>query len=96
MKHPNILSASFAGATFICVSIAAAPQSGHAVDFVKDVQPILELNCVRCHNEKATAVDKGDTDYLINTKDAAIRGKYIIPGDAAKSILEAFPLQRTP
>ncbi len=85
MKHKNILSASIKGATFICVSVAATPQSGHSVDFVKDVQPILELNCVRCHNEKATAVDKGDTDYLINSKDAAIRGKYIIPGDAAKS-----------
>jgi formylglycine-generating enzyme required for sulfatase activity len=56
-----------------------------AVDFVKDVQPILEYNCVRCHNEKATAVEKGDTDYLLVTAKGAIRGKYIIPGNGEKS-----------
>ena len=79
MKHHSILTASIAGAALISIG------SAQAVDFVKDVQPILELNCVRCHNPKATAVDKGDTDYILDTKDAAIRGKYIIPGDGAKS-----------
>ena len=80
MKHHSILNASIAGAALVSFVVPAA-----AVDFVKDVQPILEFNCVRCHNEKATAVEKGDTDYLLDTKDAAIRGKYIIPGDGAKS-----------
>ena len=79
MTHHSIFTASIAGAALFSISNA------HALDFVKDVQPILELNCVRCHNPKATAVDKGDTDYILDTKDAAIRGKYIIPGDGAKS-----------
>src|SRR5687768_3848976 len=56
-----------------------------AVDFVKEVQPILENNCVRCHTEKATAVEKGETDYLLDSAKAAIRGKYIVPGDGSKS-----------
>src|SRR5687768_18238712 len=56
-----------------------------AVDFVKEVQPILENNCVRCHTEKATAVEKGDTDYLLDTAKTAIRGSYIRPGNSAKS-----------
>lgn len=51
-----------------------------AVDFAKEVQPILELNCVRCHNPKATDVEKGNTDYLLDTAKSAIRGKYIVPG----------------
>src|SRR5262245_45115397 len=56
-----------------------------AVDFSKDVKPILEQNCVRCHNPKATAVEKGDTDYVMDTAKAAIRGKYIVPGKGAES-----------
>ena len=56
-----------------------------AVDFVKDVQPILEFQCVRCHNPKSTAVEKGDTSVLLDTKEKAVRGKTITPGDAAKS-----------
>jgi len=56
-----------------------------AVDFVKDVQPILEFNCVRCHNPKATAVEKGDTSVELHTKAKAIRGKTIVPGDPTKS-----------
>src|ERR1700749_4362721 len=58
-----------------------------AVDFTKDVKPILEFNCVRCHNPKATAVEKGDTDYVMDNAKAAIRGKYIVPGKGADSKL---------
>ena len=55
------------------------------IDFVKQVKPILEENCVRCHNEKATAVEKGDTDYLLDTRKNAVRGRYIVPGNGEKS-----------
>lgn len=62
------------------------PIAAHAaVDFVKEVQPILERNCVRCHTEKATAVENGDTNYILDTAKAAIRGRYIIPGEGSKS-----------
>ncbi len=79
MKKHSILTASIAGASLLSISGA------QAVDFVKDVQPILELNCIRCHNPKATAVEKDETDYLLDTKAAAVRGKYIIPGKGADS-----------
>jgi formylglycine-generating enzyme required for sulfatase activity len=72
---PAILSLTFA---LPALSLAA-------VDFVKDVQPILEYNCVRCHNPKATAVEKGDTSVELDTKAKAIRGKTIVPGDPSKS-----------
>jgi formylglycine-generating enzyme required for sulfatase activity len=58
-----------------------------AVDFVKDVQPILEYNCVRCHNPEATAVKNGDTSVELDTKAKAVRGKTVVPGDAEKSRL---------
>jgi formylglycine-generating enzyme required for sulfatase activity len=74
-KTPAILS----------LMIAIPALASAAVDFVKDVQPILEYNCVRCHNPKATAVEKGDTSVELDTKAKAIRGKTIVPGDAEKS-----------
>ena len=59
-----------------------------AVDFVKDVKPILENNCVRCHNPKGTDFEKGDTDVDLSTKAAAFEVKStIVPGDPAKSKL---------
>ncbi len=69
----------------VAVSILLPAGAFAAVDFVRDVQPILEFQCVRCHNPKATAVEKGDTSVLLDTKDKAVRGKTIVPGDAAKS-----------
>jgi len=77
MNAKAILSASF---LFPIVSMGA-------VDFVKAVQPILEQNCVRCHNPKATDVEEGDTNVLLHTKASAIKGKIVIPGKADKSKL---------
>ena len=56
------------------------------VDFVKDIQPILEFNCVACHrdghskgdlrlDEKALAFEGGET------------GKGIVPGQPKKSLI---------
>ena len=59
-----------------------------AVDFVKEVQPILELNCVRCHNPKGTDFEKGDTDVNLETKEAAFEvSSTISPGKPEKSKL---------
>ncbi len=54
------------------------------VDFVKDVQPILELNCVSCHREG----NKKGGLRLDNKPDAFTSGDNgpdIIPGNAGKS-----------
>ena len=58
--------------TAISLAFALPAAAPAAVDFVKDVQPILEFNCVRCHNPKATAVEKGDTSVELHTKAKAI------------------------
>ncbi len=81
MKHHSILTASIASALISTTSAIAA------VDFVKDVQPILELNCVRCHKPGTTAVEKGETEYLMETREDALKDKGIIPGEGAKSKL---------
>ncbi len=81
MKHRAITISAIAIAT-LC---AAALSPVCAVDFVKDVQPIFEFNCVRCHSEKSTEVIEKNTSYRMDNKAVAIRGKFIIPGDGAKS-----------
>ncbi len=59
MKSPRFL---------LLAALASPAVSLHAVDFVKDVQPVLEQNCVRCHNPKGTDFEKGDTDLSLETK----------------------------
>ncbi|MEI8108424.1 MAG: SUMF1/EgtB/PvdO family nonheme iron enzyme [Verrucomicrobiota bacterium] len=60
----------------------------HAVDFIKDVQPILELNCVRCHNPKATDYEAGNTELdLTSYATATADDDTIVPGKAEKSKL---------
>lgn len=59
-----------------------------AVSFEADVKPILEFNCVRCHNPKGTDFEKGETDLNLSTRATAFETKStIVPGDAAKSKL---------
>jgi hypothetical protein len=70
----------FAALVGLTVQAAAAP------DFVKDIQPILEKNCVRCHDaDKTKGGLRMDTHELImeggDTADA------IVPGDPAASEL---------
>ena len=56
------------------------------IDFVKDVQPILEFNCVACHRE---GEDKGN--LRLDTRDLAIKGgddgAGIVPFDSSKSLV---------
>lgn len=69
--------------------ILAGPIAAHAaVDFAKDVQPILETACVRCHNPKGTDYDEGRTDVDLSTKEAAFDVvSTIVPGRPEKSKL---------
>jgi len=79
MKSPRLL---------LLAALASPAVSLHAVDFVKDVQPVLEQNCVRCHNPKGTDFEKGDTDLNLETKETAFESKStIIPGNPGKSKL---------
>ena len=55
---------------------------GHgAVDFERDVQPLLEKHCLKCHRE-----DYKKSDYKIETRSAALADDIIIPGNADESI----------
>ena len=57
-----------------------------AVDFVKDVKPILESQCVKCHSSQK---DKGDLNLetLEFSKKGGESGAAVVPGNIAKSLL---------
>lgn len=59
-------------------------QRAHAdIDFIRDVKPILEHNCVSCHRE-----DNAKGKVRLDTKKAAFAGDdVIIPGNSADSSL---------
>jgi mono/diheme cytochrome c family protein len=60
-----------------------------AVEFAKDVQPILEKSCLRCHNS-----EKAKGKFLLDTREHALKGGDngvdIVVGDSAKSPLIHF------
>src|SRR5262249_23272342 len=68
----------------IAVSIVAPSQA--AVDFVKDVQPILEMNCVSCHSG-----EKAEGGFDLSNREAAFKfeseSKAIVPSKPEASLL---------
>ncbi|MEQ1860954.1 MAG: DUF1553 domain-containing protein [Chthoniobacteraceae bacterium] len=73
----------------IIVAFALAAQAG-AVDFVRDVQPIFEAKCVKCHG-----AEKQKSGYRLDAKRVALTGgdnhaPNIVPGKSAESPLVKF------
>ncbi len=60
------------------------PPAPKQIDFIRDVQPILEKNCYRCHGP-----DKQENDLRWDQKSGALRGgstgPAIVPGKSADS-----------
>ena len=66
----------------ILIILITALTVGHgAVDFERDVKPLLEKHCLKCHRE-----DYKKSDYKIETRSAALADDIIIPGNADESI----------
>jgi len=69
---------------------AQLPQpAARPVDFVRDVKPILQVSCVRCH---ARGRDRGG--FSIETRERLLAGgdsgEAVVPGDSARSRLIAL------
>src|SRR5207245_2700029 len=67
------------------VSKLPPPASG-TVDFLRDIEPILETSCLRCHGPK-----KPKGNFRLDTREAALKGGEIgvaiLPGNSAGSPL---------
>ena len=70
----------------------AAEKKPRKIDFVKEIQPILEFNCVGCHREGNEKKFSGD--YRMDTKKLTFKGKRegkgIVPGDHEESTVWEF------
>ena len=71
---------------FVLAAILASPWvqgNSSEIDFTRDVQPILEHNCVSCHRE-----DNAKGDVRLDTKAATLAGDdVLVPGDPEASSL---------
>ena len=70
--------------TVVAFGLCVAAQAEDKVDFVKQIKPIFEASCVKCHNPEK---HKNDLRFD-NKKDALKGGKHgacIVPGKAAES-----------
>src|SRR6478609_7496580 len=60
------------------------PAATAPIDFKKDVQPILESSCLKCHGG-----EKSKGNFLLDTREHALKGgdngQDILPGDSAHS-----------
>ena len=95
MAATHIVATVTVGAALLAaLALPASSEDVKKVDFVKDVKPVLEAACVKCHGLKDA---KGR--YRIDAKAAAFKGgevaqkgrkPAIIPGKADESLLVAF------
>ena len=62
------------------------PASTNRIEFVRDIQPILETSCLRCHGP-----EKPKSGFRMDSRDAVLKsgenGQAVIPGDSANSPL---------
>jgi len=74
-----------AGAGYLCLAARAAEPAPPAVDFKREVLPILEAKCISCHGAKK----QGKLD--LRTRDAMLKGgntgPALEPGKPDKSLL---------
>ena len=68
----------------VSLVLNAATAAEGKVDFVKDIQPILQQNCVKCHG-----VEKQKGKLRLDSREAAFKGgkggPALVAGDSAKS-----------
>src|SRR5712664_1039093 len=95
MKKPAYLLLVFTFAQWltgapVAVDISKLPPVvAREVDFAKDIQPILERSCLKCHNP-----EKAKGKLLLDTREHALKGGEkgpdILPGESGKSSLIHF------
>lgn len=81
-----LLGSFNAGAADTLDAAKLPPPATVQVDFTRDVQPLLEAHCLKCHSG-----EKPKADFRLTSREAALRGGRngvdIIPGQSGKSVL---------
>ena len=65
------------------------PPAGHSVNFSKEIKPIFEASCIKCHGR---GKDKGG--FRLDTRETTLKGgdsgPAVLPGKSAESLLIAL------
>src|SRR3954468_22461853 len=65
------------------------PPANHQIDFSKEIKPIFEASCIKCHGR---GKDKGG--FRIDTRETLLKGSdsgaVVVPGKSAESLLIAL------
>jgi formylglycine-generating enzyme required for sulfatase activity len=77
------LASRYTALASLAISLAAI-NAGAAVDFVKDIQPVLENNCVSCHR-KGNVKGGVRLDTRKEATTSGDNGPALVPGKSAKS-----------
>src|SRR4051812_43278560 len=95
-RNVFILSMSFAAVTAICASVCTA-DSTPAVNFARDVRPILANNCFHCHGPDAghreadLRLDVWDSAGKLHGAQAVIDSKKLAESELIKRITSDDP-----
>src|SRR5271167_3918642 len=84
-----ILSATFAAGVLVRAERpgpAPLAQGDERIDFKRQVKPIFEAHCIKCHG-----VDKPQAELRLDSEAAVLRGsisgRVVVPGKSAESVL---------
>jgi mono/diheme cytochrome c family protein len=90
---PACLGLSLMAAEVDASKLPPAAQAG--IDFSRDIKPIFENSCVRCHGP-----EKPKSKFRLDNREAALKGGEngvdILPGNSAKSPLIAYVARLVP
>ncbi|HEX4644997.1 MAG TPA: c-type cytochrome domain-containing protein, partial [Verrucomicrobiae bacterium] len=87
--------------SLLCLPLSAAeefdpsklpPAATNKIDFTRDIRPILETSCLRCHGP-----EKHKSNFRLDSRPAALKGGDkgvdILPANSAKSHLIYYTAQ---
>src|ERR1700690_3897511 len=72
------------------------PAAGVKIDFDRDIRPVLEASCLRCHGP-----EKSKNRFRLDNRESALKGgdnntNDIVPGDSPGSLLVHYVAREVP
>ncbi len=78
----SVVALAFAAQADLGDASKLPPAAKQAVTFDKDIKPLLEKSCVKCHSG-----EKPKGKYSMETKENILKGEAVVKGNSAKSPL---------